>query len=95
MWAWLRALITGRAAKRLPPDAAPSMAMDSDDAPDLSTPDYQAKLAATPVRRGHPKSTDPAPDPLEELLRIIGADDVPPPPIARRDGSRRKRPPRR
>ena len=26
--------------------------IDSDDAPDLSTPEYQAKLAATPVRRG-------------------------------------------
>ena len=27
---------------------------DPDDAPDLSTPEYQAKLAATPVRRGRP-----------------------------------------
>ena len=25
---------------------------DPDDAPDLSTPEYQAKLAGTPVRRG-------------------------------------------
>jgi uncharacterized protein (DUF4415 family) len=28
---------------------------DPDDAPDLSTPEYQAKLAATRVRRGRPK----------------------------------------
>ena len=32
---------------------------DPDDAPDLSTPEYQAKLAATPVRRGRPKSAAP------------------------------------
>ncbi len=32
---------------------------DPDDAPDLSTPEYQAKLAATPVRRGRPKSESP------------------------------------
>ena len=30
---------------------------DPDDAPDLSTPEYQAKLAAAPVRRGRPKSS--------------------------------------
>ena len=28
---------------------------DPDDAPDLSLPDYQAKLAVVPVRRGRPK----------------------------------------
>ena len=28
---------------------------DPDDAPDLSSPDYQAKFAAQPVRRGRPK----------------------------------------
>ena len=28
---------------------------DPDDAPDLSLPDYQAKFAAVPVRRGRPK----------------------------------------
>ncbi len=33
--------------------------IDSDDAPDLSTPEYQAKVAATPVRRGRPKSAAP------------------------------------
>jgi uncharacterized protein (DUF4415 family) len=32
---------------------------DPDDAPDLSTPEYQAKLAATPVQRGRPKSESP------------------------------------
>jgi uncharacterized protein (DUF4415 family) len=32
---------------------------DPDDAPDLSTPEYQAKFAATPVRRGRPKSESP------------------------------------
>ena len=32
---------------------------DPDDAPDLSTPEYQAKLAAAPVRRGRPKSASP------------------------------------
>ena len=31
----------------------------ADDAPDLSTPEYQAKLATTPVRRGRPKSDAP------------------------------------
>jgi uncharacterized protein (DUF4415 family) len=33
--------------------------IDPDDAPDLSTPEYEAKLAATPVRRGRPKSASP------------------------------------
>ena len=33
--------------------------IDPDDAPDLSTPDYQAKLAATDVRRGRPKAKAP------------------------------------
>ena len=33
--------------------------IDPDDAPDLSTPEYQAKFAATPVRRGRPKSATP------------------------------------
>jgi uncharacterized protein (DUF4415 family) len=33
--------------------------VDPDDAPDLSTPDYQAKLAATTVRRGRPKAKAP------------------------------------
>jgi len=33
--------------------------IDPDDAPDLSTPDYQAKLAAAPVRRGRPRSEAP------------------------------------
>lgn len=33
--------------------------VDPDDAPDLSVPEYQAKLAATPVRRGRPKSGAP------------------------------------
>ncbi len=32
---------------------------DPDDAPDLSTPEYQARFAATPVRRGRPKSDSP------------------------------------
>jgi uncharacterized protein (DUF4415 family) len=32
---------------------------DPDDAPDLSTPEYQAKFAAAPVRRGRPKSEAP------------------------------------
>ncbi len=32
---------------------------DPDDAPDLSTPEYQAKLASVPVRRGRPKSVSP------------------------------------
>jgi uncharacterized protein (DUF4415 family) len=29
--------------------------VDPDDAPDLSTPQWAAKLAATPVRRGRPR----------------------------------------
>jgi uncharacterized protein (DUF4415 family) len=29
---------------------------DPDDAPDLSSPEYQAKFAAQPVRRGRPKA---------------------------------------
>ena len=33
--------------------------IDPDDAPDLCTPEYRAKLAATPVRRGRPKSEAP------------------------------------
>ncbi len=33
--------------------------VDEDDAPDLSTPEYQAKFAAVPVRRGRPKSAKP------------------------------------
>lgn len=33
--------------------------IDPDDAPDLSTPEYQAKLAATSIRRGRPKSASP------------------------------------
>ena len=32
---------------------------DPDDAPDLSSPEYQANLAAAPVRRGRPKSASP------------------------------------
>jgi uncharacterized protein (DUF4415 family) len=32
---------------------------DPDDAPDLSTPEYQAKFAAAPVRRGRPTSEAP------------------------------------
>jgi uncharacterized protein (DUF4415 family) len=32
---------------------------DPDDAPDLSAPEYQAKLASVPVRRGRPKSASP------------------------------------
>jgi len=32
---------------------------DPDDAPDLSTPYWRAKLDATPVRRGRPVSTAP------------------------------------
>ena len=32
---------------------------DPDDAPDLSTPDWQAKFAATPVRRGRPRVETP------------------------------------
>jgi uncharacterized protein (DUF4415 family) len=32
---------------------------DPDDAPDLSAPEYQAKLAAAPVQRGRPKSASP------------------------------------
>jgi uncharacterized protein (DUF4415 family) len=30
--------------------------VDPDDAPDLSSPDYRAKFAAQPVRRGRPKA---------------------------------------
>ncbi len=33
--------------------------IDPDDAPDLSTPAYQAQLDATPVRRSRPKSAAP------------------------------------
>lgn len=33
--------------------------IDPDGAPDLSTPDYQAKVAATAVRRGRPKAKAP------------------------------------
>ena len=36
-----------------------SRRIDPDDAPDLSNPEYQARLAATPVRRGRPKSKAP------------------------------------
>ena len=32
---------------------------DADDAPDLSAPDWRAKLAATPVRRGRPLLENP------------------------------------
>ena len=32
---------------------------DEDDAPDLSTPEYQAKFDAVPVRRGRPKAAAP------------------------------------
>jgi uncharacterized protein (DUF4415 family) len=32
---------------------------DPDDAPDLSAPEYQAKLAAAPVRLGRPKAETP------------------------------------
>lgn len=32
---------------------------DPDDAPDLSAPEYQAKLAATKVKRGRPKAASP------------------------------------
>lgn len=32
---------------------------DPEDAPDLSTPEYQTKLASVPVRRGRPKSASP------------------------------------
>jgi uncharacterized protein (DUF4415 family) len=31
---------------------------DPDDAPDLSTPKWKAKLAVAPVKRGRPKSAD-------------------------------------
>ena len=31
--------------------------IDSDDAPDLSSAEWQAKLAAAPVKRGRPKSS--------------------------------------
>ena len=31
---------------------------DADDAPDLSTPKWKAKLAAAPVKRGRPKAVD-------------------------------------
>ena len=40
------------------PSTAPGWT-DPDDAPDLSSPEYQAKLAAAPVRRGRPKSASP------------------------------------
>ncbi|MDB5650031.1 MAG: hypothetical protein JWL62_1551 [Hyphomicrobiales bacterium] len=33
--------------------------VDPDDAPDLSTAEWRAKLAAAPVRRGRPKSATP------------------------------------
>ncbi|MCW2273410.1 hypothetical protein GJ654_05795 [Rhodoblastus acidophilus] len=32
---------------------------DEDDAPDLSAPDYRAKFAAVPVRRGRPRAATP------------------------------------
>ena len=32
---------------------------DPDDAPDLSTPEWQARLAAVPVRRGRPRAQTP------------------------------------
>ncbi len=32
---------------------------DPDDAPDLSTPEYQARFAATSVRRGRPRTEAP------------------------------------
>lgn len=33
--------------------------VDPDDAPDLSTPEWQAKIAAAPVKRGRPKAESP------------------------------------
>ncbi len=33
--------------------------VDPDDAPDLSTPEWAARLAATPVRRGRPRTLAP------------------------------------
>lgn len=33
--------------------------IDEDEAPDLSTPDYQAKFAAVAARRGRPKADAP------------------------------------
>lgn len=33
--------------------------VDKDDAPDMALPEWQAKLAATPVRRGRPLSSSP------------------------------------
>ncbi len=33
--------------------------MDPDDAPDLSAPEWAARLAATPVRRGRPRALSP------------------------------------
>jgi len=33
--------------------------VDPDDAPDLSTPEWQEKLMATPVKRGRPVSDSP------------------------------------
>jgi len=34
----------------------PTVWVDPDDAPDLSTPEWAAKLAVTPVRRGRPRA---------------------------------------
>ena len=41
--------------------------IDEDDAPDLSTTEFQAKFAAAPVRRGRPKSALPK---VSTTLRI-------------------------
>ena len=37
----------------------PSLLNPDDDAPDLSTPEWQARFAKTPVTRGRPKLADP------------------------------------
>ena len=40
---------------------------DADDAPDLSSPIWKAKLVAAPVKRGRPKAADPK---LSTTIRI-------------------------
>ena len=49
------ALAWSRGEIALPVHVAVGDWIDEDDAPDLSTPEYQAKMAATSTRRGRPK----------------------------------------
>ena len=49
------ALAWSRGEISLPVHVADANWIDDDDAPDLSTPEYQAKFAAASPRRGRPK----------------------------------------